>query len=652
MKYRPEIDGLRAVAVIPVILFHAGFEAFSGGFVGVDVFFVISGYLITSIIMEEIQKGRFSIATFYERRARRILPALLVVVVACFPLSVAWFSTEDFMRFTSSVIAVATFCSNILFWKESGYFDTAVELKPLLHTWSLGVEEQYYLVFPLLLAGAYRFARRHLLAVMVFACLAGLALAEYGVEHHPSATFYLLPTRGWELLLGSIVSLSLNRHRRASAGSEGAAAGVALAGAVTGLALVGVAIARFDSATPFPGLTAVVPAGGTALIIWSASSRNVVGRALSAAPVVRIGLMSYSAYLWHQPIFAFARYRATEPLSGELKAALIGLVLVLAYFSWRVVETPFRDRRRFSRNEVFGAAALGSLVIVAAGVIGSYQAREAWRERLGDTTEYEGARDVMLLGDSHARHLGAGLKRRLGDRIEDRTSPGCIPFFDVDRYDARFEPGACARSMNKALAEFESDDRYRVLVMSSMAPVYLDGELFRGQDSARIKGQAVVSLERPDEKDRWKVYETGMRKTFERLSRLERKSVVFVIDVPELGVEPRKCAIVNTVDVLGTSFEAGSNDPARCRVPRREFDRRTGRFHALVRRVAMDFPRIDVFDPTRLFCSSTSCAGSRNGYSLYRDVDHLSEYGSAYVAGHLEPLVREELDRSQAEPSP
>ena len=206
MDYRREIDGLRAIAVLPVILFHAGFETFSGGFVGVDVFFVISGYLITTIIIAELEQGKFSIINFYERRARRILPALFLVMLVCIPLAWFWLLPRDMQDFSQSLVAVTVFASNILFWRESGYFDTAAELKPLLHTWSLAVEEQYYVIFPLFLMSFWRLGKRWIMILLVAVFVVSLALAQWASLAKPSAAFFLLPARGWELLVGAFAA--------------------------------------------------------------------------------------------------------------------------------------------------------------------------------------------------------------------------------------------------------------------------------------------------------------------------------------------------------------------------------------------------------------------------------------------------------------
>jgi peptidoglycan/LPS O-acetylase OafA/YrhL len=206
MEYRREIDGLRALAVLPVILFHAGFQTFSGGFVGVDIFFVISGYLITSIILAELEQGKFSLLNFYERRARRILPALYLVMTVSIPFAWALLSREDLNSFSRSLVAVALFLSNIFFWRDGGYFETVAELKPLLHTWSLAVEEQYYVIFPLFLMFAWKFGKRWIVTIIIFIAFGSLLVANWGVINKPVATFFLLPTRAWELAIGALTA--------------------------------------------------------------------------------------------------------------------------------------------------------------------------------------------------------------------------------------------------------------------------------------------------------------------------------------------------------------------------------------------------------------------------------------------------------------
>ena len=362
LKYRPEIDGLRALAVIPVILFHAGFHIFSGGFVGVDVFFVISGYLITSIILVEMEQGRFSLVNFYERRARRIMPVLFFVMAACFPFAWLYLMPVDMKDFIQSILAVSTFSSNILFWLESDYFDTAAELKPLLHTWSLAVEEQYYIFFPLFLMFTWRMGKTWIVTVLFVVFLLSLALGEWGSYKMPTAAFYLLPMRGWELLIGVFAAFYLSRHT-----PNAAYIGLNNVLSLSGLALICFAIFAYDESIPFPGLYALVPTVGTVLIIVFAQQGTLVNRILSQKIFVGIGLISYSAYLWHQPIFAFVKYRSfTDPSAGLMLSLCLG-VLVLAYLSWRFVEKPFRNKSAYSRRFVFTFTGVTTSIFLIGG---------------------------------------------------------------------------------------------------------------------------------------------------------------------------------------------------------------------------------------------------------------------------------------------
>lgn len=213
MKYRKEIDGLRALAVLPVILFHAGFTTFSGGYVGVDIFFVISGYLITTIIVDEMDKGSFSLLNFYERRARRILPALFFVMLCTLPFAWFWMLPQDLKIFSQSLVAVPIFGSNVLFWLTGGYFDTASELKPLLHTWSLAVEEQYYVLFPVFLMLAWKLGKKWIISLLALVAIVSVIAAQWGSATHPSFTLYLLPTRAFEILIGALISLYINHKQ-------------------------------------------------------------------------------------------------------------------------------------------------------------------------------------------------------------------------------------------------------------------------------------------------------------------------------------------------------------------------------------------------------------------------------------------------------
>jgi peptidoglycan/LPS O-acetylase OafA/YrhL len=334
LEYRPEIDGLRALAVVPIILFHAGFELVSGGFVGVDIFFVISGYLITTILIEDIENKRFNIVNFYERRARRILPALFFVMLVCIPFAWMWMLPDPLENFGQSLVAATLSANNVLLYLTSGYWDLASEFKPLLHTWSLGVEEQYYLLFPLLLLLTWRFGKSVVILSIVVITFLSLALSGWLSSKNPEAAFFLIHTRAWELFAGSISAFIVQRQGVQNNNSL----------SLLGLTSIIFSIFFFDETTPFPGVYALVPVLGAVLLVLYANNKTLAGKFLSAKGFVGIGLVSYSAYLWHQPLFAFLKiYQQTEP-SHIMNGMVIVATFLLSFVSWKYIEKPFRNK--------------------------------------------------------------------------------------------------------------------------------------------------------------------------------------------------------------------------------------------------------------------------------------------------------------------
>lgn len=363
MIYRPEIDGLRALAVIPVILFHAGFDVFSGGFVGVDVFFVISGYLITSILINDIERNRFSIINFYERRARRILPALFFVIICSIPFALIFMLPIQMKDFSTSLIAVSIFSSNILFWQKSGYFETNSEEIPLLHTWSLAIEEQYYIFFPILLLISWRFGKKSVFFILLSIAFISFFLSEWGWRNKPDANFYLIPSRAWELLCGSISAFVLNK--RSLKGSNLLS--------ILGVVLIIISIFTYNETTPFPSFYTLIPVFGSMLIVIFASKDTFVSRFLRIKLFVGIGLISYSAYLWHQPILAFAKIYSLKNPSQLTITFLIFISFFMSYLSWRYVEKPFRSNKikLFTRNKIFLISLSLIFLISIFGLIGN-----------------------------------------------------------------------------------------------------------------------------------------------------------------------------------------------------------------------------------------------------------------------------------------
>jgi peptidoglycan/LPS O-acetylase OafA/YrhL len=621
MKYRREIDGLRAIAVLPVILFHAGFETFGGGFVGVDVFFVISGYLITTIILAELEQGEFSIANFYERRARRILPALFLVVFACIPFAWLWLLPVDMKDFSQSLAAVSIFTSNVLFWRESGYFDTAAEFKPLLHTWSLGVEEQFYVFFPLLLAIFWRFGKHWILSLLVSIFAASLALSQWWAHVEPAASFFLLPTRVWELLIGAFAAFYLSRSNRTQFSSV-----ICEAGGWLGLTLIVYAIIVYSKTTPFPGIYALVPAIGAVSVILFVTDSTSVGKLLGNKIFVGVGLISYSAYLWHQPLFAFARHRSPHEPSPAVFAMLSGFALILAYFSWRYVETKFRNREKFDRRRVFIGGLIISSLLLSLGVLGHIEkgfpearfttAQLATIDSAASSTlrstchfpqnessltrtacrYFSDNTTVAVMGNSHATELAYSLAETLVEKnvgIAHYTMSLCPHNYNIDNE----ANTVCGKWHQKTFREIISDNSIEYVILSYRNESYLDDDYYR---------KALVDLSGD-------------------LIKFGRK-VILVLQAPLLTSNINK-HLTNALPDLSLSIRSRSLNDWRTLYSSapdllRELD-----------------PKVMVVDPADLFCEEDYCYASIDGVALYFDDNHMSISGSRFVAERLKDLM-------------
>lgn len=640
MEYRREIDGLRALAVLPVIFFHAGFKIFGGGYVGVDVFFVISGYLITSILLTELAQDRFSLRDFYERRARRILPALFLVLLCTIPFAWLYLHASHFKSYSQSLLAILAFSSNFLFWHESGYFDADTELKPLLHTWSLAVEEQFYIFFPLLLLIFWRKGQHIIRYVLALLFVSSLVLADFRSYGDPAAAFFLVTSRCWELLLGAFAAFYLTHKNTPIANRP-----IRECAGILGLALILFAIFNFSKNTPFPGMFALIPTTGALLIILFSSQETYVGKLLGTKIFVGIGLLSYSAYLWHQPLFAFVRSGwSTTP--GTMEFGLLCVtVFFLAYLSWRFVELPFRNKEKLKFAKVLKLTLLFGLIIASVGLTGhSGVAGHSGDSipKLSNAVKVNQTKlistNFVVVGDSHGSHLISGLNSITSGKVMDLTSGGCIPLRNVDNYDSRFAPGSCAKKVTQWLDQILKENPEAVILLSSMGPVYLDNEAFKGKSIARITGSGVELVTDKSLKDRYKVFEIGLRQTLQELSSLSKSTIVFALDIPELGIDlgcnitPKEIRLGNFILHDALPRVDGHN----CFVSRTEYDKRNRAYRNLVIKVLADFPKILLFDPESAFCNEQKCKGydARYGY-LYRDVDHLNHNGSRFYAEAL-----------------
>ena len=417
MQYRPDIDGLRAIAVIAVLLYHAHIPFFQGGYVGVDVFFVISGFLISKLIYQERSKGKFSFVLFYERRARRILPPLFLVMIFCIPLAWRLMLPAEYEQFSNSLVATSLFSSNLLFWRESGYFDGAAELKPLLHTWSLAIEEQYYIFFPAIFIGLLKFGKKFAFFVVFIGFLLSFSLGVFLSEIKPTASFYLLPTRAWELLLGVLLALATINAKFGGRYPLWLKKNLG----VIGIVLIVFSIVSFDAQTVMPGFATLLPTLGAALIIGFPIEKSLLFRFLSSKYMVALGLVSYGWYLWHQPLFAFARISSVYEPSPYAYALLMLISLVLAMISYRYIENPIR-RDVKGGNKIFFWTSIGliSASLIAVGLVGK-SVREV----------DSGFRD-LITWDSLGHRLSAEIEPCTEEMGLDQTSYSLCVFGALD----------------------------------------------------------------------------------------------------------------------------------------------------------------------------------------------------------------------------
>jgi peptidoglycan/LPS O-acetylase OafA/YrhL len=645
--YRSDIDGLRALAILPVVLFHLGFPAFGGGYVGVDVFFVISGFLITSIVHPEILAGRFSFARFYERRIRRLFPALFAVLLASLAAALVILMPEDFKSFAKSIAAATLFAANLFFWRTAGYFDGPAESKPLLHTWSLSVEEQFYIVYPVvLLLLARRVSARALPAWLAGAAAVSFLASLAALARWPEAAFYLPIYRAWELLLGAWLALTpprpLTRPLRSLL-------------ALTGLAMVGYAVLSFTPATPFPGANALFPALGTALVILAgAAGEHGPGRLLGWRPVVLIGLISYSLYLWHWPLIVFTRYvLMREPDTAE-RLALLAAALILATLSWRFVERPFRGKSGLlTRPTLFATAGLAMAGLIGFGLIGDQRVgfperfppevaglaavaeeRNPYRKpcvgraperiaadpacALGDAAEPP---EFLLWGDSHALALAPALTA-----AADMTSRrglfigknGCPPLLGVERLDS---PHGCRPHNDRVRQWLLDHPEVRTVVLAGRWGLVANGQRHRteGKKPAVIAPDGIAGNPA--------AFRDGLARTLAFLT--QRGFRVIVVDqVPEIGWH---------VPVgLAIARQFGRPTPV---VPTlADFRFRQAVVDAALTNLAERY-RFERLDPGAPLCPNGTCRIELDGHPLYRDDNHLSLRG----ADILTPIVAARL---------
>lgn len=643
--YRPDIDGLRAVAVVAVILFHANVPGFSGGFVGVDIFFVISGFLITSIIVKQLKQGTFSFAHFWERRIRRIVPVLTVVLLSTaavgywlilFPL--------DYLDFGQSLLAQSLFLSNIFFLRKSDYFAGPAEESPLLHTWSLAIEEQFYVLFPILLFLAWKLGRRFVLMFFGVCLLASLVWNYYlllapdaafsipflppiwAAANNATAAFYLLPARAFELLIGALLALLAVKVKKATHAYFVAGLGVSL--------ILG-SIFLYSDETVFPGLSALLPTLGTAFLIMAHTNhKTILKKVLSAPVVVWVGLLSYSLYLWHWPVLVLGKYYfGSEILSGLQIFGLLGLTLSLSVLSYHFVETPFRiGWKQVSTWKVYAAGFVSlcvllligyaimsnkglpgrapdaaQLIALAATDFGPDRTRCFVESRPCEFGPEEKPVTHVVLGDSHGGALLPAFSRLADNnkiKIKTYLSPGCSPLTPVA---VKVEKSTCDKTHKAALEQITDGEVASVLLVSRWSNY---------KEYSESQGKAIAEFEQ-------QLIETV---TVIKASNVE---LFVLLQVPHHTYFETRSAFYEAVEV--------GRMPSYYLL-KKDHDIFQADVYKLLKRFE-ERGDITIIDPADVLCNETQCDFVRDGEILYMDSNHLNRTGALELAPIMDPFI-------------
>ncbi|MBF0447786.1 MAG: acyltransferase [Magnetococcales bacterium] len=643
LQYRPEIDGLRAVAVLAVVLYHAELilierHFFVGGFIGVDIFFVISGYLIASIILGALQTNRFSFLDFYERRARRILPVLFTVILTSIPFAWMYMLPKAMKEYAGSILSALTFGSNIWFWQESSYWAEPNAFKPFLHTWSLSVEEQFYVLFPIVLVLLYKFFSRQIFIILCLILVVSLHLAHTFSIIHPNATFYLLPTRGWEILAGAILAkLELDKGRESPSFLKAVMPSV-------GLLLIGVSYAFFDDNTRHPSYFTLIPVLGAMLIIWFCNKEERVTSILSSKPLVGIGLVSYGFYLWHFPVFAFARILEESPTQID-RVGWIVVALLLSVISYLLIEKPLRDRKKVVISR-FGPFVL--LVFVGLMAIQTYfyktngaqhrldsftqlievdywseeknNRQKFWthygcwleKEMLNPDDPFEICKSsekldknnlIMVVGDSNIAGIVAGLIEKFGrNNIVERVVNGCLPRRDAAKPFCKMGLEAVFRELNSINPDLIIiGGRYRELK---------DGEFLRDLFDHELKG-------------------------------FRHKSIIFG-PLPRWGEENQKRRLPNRLFDILSKDSLDLQNATSLDIPERlEPDPHTFTLDQALEKLSVELG-VAYLSPVKTFCADGKClvkTGNKPDEITTWDYGHLTHNASRFLVQRNSSLI-------------
>lgn len=637
LKYRKDIDGLRSIAVMLVVLYHFGFTGITGGFVGVDVFFVISGFLITQIIAKQVANGTFSFKQFYTRRIKRLMPAMLAMVSITFVVFSFVLLPSDYEMLASSIIYVSGYLANIFFWQEyGGYFAGATQEAPLLHTWSLAVEEQFYVFWPVFILLTYRWlGATKTIYVTLFLTVGAVFFSEYANKVTIGAAYYLLPTRAYELMIGALLALSWKNLPNPNKPTADLLS-------VGGLLMILYSAFTLSKADTFPGFNALLPTIGTAFLIYSHRvHQGIINNLLSNNIAVFIGLISYSLYLWHWPIIVMINYMdITLSLFGRI--ALVALAIFIATLSFYFIEKPMRTTKASDKNVVLLSYATPSvlLIVICSAVLFNNGFKQRFSEEVnamdyainthsnvlrnkchaslaGATNQpndscvlgkVDGNISGYLVGDSHANHYSGfidELAKYDGARVQDHTLDRCPPIFGLRWGKSEFKAEQCYLR-NKINKEHILETKPDFVVLAASWPNERSTMAFDEISGKFVKGAAAVNL-----------VSTKLNETIQFLDEQGIKTILLT-DTPYIDSAKYTCPIKKAL----------FNDALDCQI----HDSRNNFLTVELEDLTKKYATLKVIEPRDVICSNDKCSLSLNGVPLYRDIDHLNDLGSREIA--------------------
>lgn len=650
-KYRPDIDGLRAIAVSAVVIYHAFPNLLKGGFIGVDVFFVLSGFLISSIIFEGLEKGSFNFFEFYTRRIKRIFPALLVVLISC--LAFGWFAllADEYKQLGKHTAAGASFVSNFILWSESGYFDISAEVKPLLHLWSLGIEEQFYIIWPLLLWLAWK---NNLNLFILTSCLAitSFIFNVVQIKHDTVAAFYSPEMRFWELLCGSLLAwLSLYKRNLLKSITFNIENRLKNLLSFLGLFLLCFGFLKINQNFSFPGKWALIPVFGSVLLIMGGPSSWINQNILSNRIIVFLGLISYPLYLWHWPLLSFARIINNETPSITIRILLVLLSILLAWLTFKFIERPVRFGKN-TKNKIL-LLIIATVIIWILGFsiylfknstdLNTSQLSYKFPQTEGCSAKYPYAKStcyeslqkypktIVLIGDSHMQALTYGFKslfdnNSLKFNVLSIGKGGCSPFLYTNTVSFEKKSYDCDNIITPAIHNAINRKDVEWIVLIGRHAARYNGTVFgEFESNAALKPStyyykdATITTNISSE-----AFELGLKVTINEIIKSGKK-LIFVHQLPELGFDPRKC--------LGRFKQFKSLE---CSLDINIVNQRLNPYKNVTNKILINKPNIFQYNPSHFVCSSKACKPfNKDGILFYKDDDHMSMIGSEFIAKEI-----------------